>query len=58
MWAIINKKEDFNVVHTHPNCYLSSAYYVKASKNCGDLLLKIQILQKDMLIQKLNKNRI
>ena len=35
MWAIINKKESFNVVHTHPNCYLSSAYYVKASKNCG-----------------------
>ena len=35
MWAIINKKENFNVVHTHPNCYLSSAYYVKASKNCG-----------------------
>ena len=35
MWVIINKKESFNVVHTHPNCYLSSAYYVKASKNCG-----------------------
>jgi uncharacterized protein (TIGR02466 family) len=35
MWAIINKKEDFNVLHTHPNCYLSAAYYVKASKNCG-----------------------
>ena len=35
MWAIINKKDDFNVIHTHPNCYLSAAYYVKASKNCG-----------------------
>jgi uncharacterized protein (TIGR02466 family) len=35
MWAIINKKNDFNVVHTHPNCFLSAAYYVKASKNCG-----------------------
>jgi len=35
MWAIINKKEDFNVIHTHPNCYLSAAYYVKAPKNCG-----------------------
>ena len=35
MWAIINKKDDFNVLHTHPNCYLSSAYYVKAGKNCG-----------------------
>ena len=35
MWAIINKKDDFNVIHTHPNCFLSAAYYVKASKNCG-----------------------
>ena len=38
MWAIINKKEDFNVIHSHPNCYLSSAYYVKASKNCGEFI--------------------
>ena len=35
MWAIINKENDFNVLHIHPNCYLSSAYYVKAKKNCG-----------------------
>ena len=35
MWAIINKNEDFNVLHSHPNCYLSAAYYVKAPKNCG-----------------------
>ena len=35
MWAIINKKEDFNVVHTHPNSCLSAAYYVKAPTNCG-----------------------
>ena len=36
MWAIINKKNDFNVIHTHPNCYLSAAYYVKAPKDCGN----------------------
>ena len=35
MWAIINEKDNFNVLHTHPNSYLSSAYYVKAKKNCG-----------------------
>ena len=35
MWAIINKNNDFNVLHSHPNCYLSAAYYVKATKNCG-----------------------
>ena len=35
MWAIINKKNDYNVVHTHPNSYLSAAYYVNAPKNCG-----------------------
>jgi len=35
MWAIINKKNDFNIIHTHPNAYLSAAYYVSAPKNCG-----------------------
>ena len=35
MWAIINKKNNFNLEHTHPNNYLSAAYYVKASDNCG-----------------------
>jgi uncharacterized protein (TIGR02466 family) len=35
MWAIINKKDDFNVIHSHPNCLLSAAYYVKAPKDCG-----------------------
>ena len=35
MWAIINKKNDFNVLHTHPNSYLSAAYYVSAPRDCG-----------------------
>ena len=35
MWAIINKNGDFNVLHTHPNCYLSAAYYVKTQEKCG-----------------------
>ena len=35
MWAIINKKNNFNIEHTHPNNYLSAAYYVKATENCG-----------------------
>lgn len=38
MWSIINKKDNFNVIHTHPNCYLSSAYYVRAPKDCGDFI--------------------
>tara|TARA_Y100000741_G_scaffold360910_1_gene343982 strand:- start:704 stop:1309 length:606 start_codon:yes stop_codon:yes gene_type:complete len=36
MWAIINKKGNFNIEHTHPNNYLSAAYYVKAPANCGN----------------------
>ena len=40
MWAIINKRDDFNVTHTHPNCYLSSAYYVRAPENCGKFLVE------------------
>ena len=37
MWAIINKKNSYNVMHNHQNCYLSSAYYVKKPKNSGDI---------------------
>ena len=36
MWAIINKKNSFNIEHTHSNNYLSAAYYVKAPINCGN----------------------
>ena len=35
MWAIINKKGNFNTEHIHPNSNLSGAYYVSAPENCG-----------------------
>ena len=38
MWSIINKKGDFNIQHNHPNAYLSAAYYVKAPKDCGEIV--------------------
>ena len=37
MWAIINKKNNFNLPHIHPNCYLSAAYYVKTHPGCGKI---------------------
>ena len=40
MWSIINQKDDFNVIHTHPNCYLSAAYYVKAPDGCGKFVIE------------------
>ncbi len=40
MWAIINKKNNFNIRHTHPNCNLSGAYYVKAPKDCGKFTIE------------------
>ena len=40
MWAIINKKNNFNAIHTHPNSYLSAAYYVKAPNNCGKFIVE------------------
>ncbi len=38
MWTIVNTKGSSNARHIHNNCYLSSAYYVKAPENCGDIL--------------------
>ena len=37
MWSIVNKKNTFNVQHSHPNSLLSAAYYVKAKKNSGNI---------------------
>ena len=39
MWSIINPKNSSNHRHIHPNCFLSSAYYVSAPENCGVLKL-------------------
>ena len=38
MWAIINNKNSSNAMHIHSNNYISAAYYVKAPKNCGDIV--------------------
>ena len=38
MWAIINKKNAYNGRHIHANNYISAAYYVKAPKDCGDII--------------------
>ena len=40
IWAIINKPNDFNVIHTHPNSYLSAAYYVKAPEKAGRFVIE------------------
>ena len=59
MWAIINKKNDFNVLHTHPNSFLSAAYYVKASKNCGKFQIENpNIAKRHYVPEVLNKNEL
>lgn len=37
-WAIINKKFASNAGHIHANSIISSAYYIKASEGCGNLI--------------------
>ena len=62
MWAIINKKGNFNIEHTHPNNYLSAAYYVKAPDNCGNFkatnpnILNRHIRAKSIQPNELNSN--
>ncbi len=38
MWAIINIGGSTNTRHQHGNSTISGAYYVKAPKNCGDII--------------------
>jgi len=37
-WINKNNKGSFNRTHVHPGCQLSAVYYVKAPKNCGDIV--------------------
>ena len=37
-WSIINKKLASNAGHIHANSLISSAYYIKAKKNSGNLI--------------------
>lgn len=38
IWININSTNNFNLIHTHPNCKFSGVYYVKTPKNSGDLV--------------------
>ena len=38
MWAIINTGGSANSRHQHGNSTISGAYYVRAPKNCGDII--------------------
>ncbi len=38
MWAIINTGGSTNVRHQHGNSAISGAYYVRAPKDCGDIV--------------------
>ena len=38
MWSIINKRNASNYRHIHSNNYISAAYYIKAPKNCGNII--------------------
>ena len=38
MWAIVNVGGSANLRHQHGNSTISGAYYVRAPKNCGDIV--------------------
>ena len=38
IWTIVNEKGAFNERHQHGNSDLSAAYYVKAPKDCGEIV--------------------
>jgi uncharacterized protein (TIGR02466 family) len=56
MWSIINKKNSFNIEHTHANHYLSAAYYVKAPENSGNFKISNPNIINRNRFPKSNKN--
>jgi len=39
-WAMVNKQYSSNILHSHPNSFLSGVYYVQAPDNCGALFFR------------------
>jgi uncharacterized protein (TIGR02466 family) len=39
MWININQKGDYNVCHDHPKSILSGVFWIKVTKECGNLVL-------------------
>ena len=35
LWANINKRGDYNILHNHPNCDLSGVFWIKIPKDSG-----------------------
>ena len=40
MWINVNKKNDWNTIHSHGQYTLSGTYYVKAPKDCGQIVFR------------------
>ena len=40
MWINVNKKNDWNVIHSHGQYNLSGTYYVKVPKDSGNIVFK------------------
>ena len=40
LWANINNYRDYNDLHIHQHAMISGVYYLKAPKNCGNLVLR------------------
>ena len=40
MWININKNQDYNVCHDHPNTILSGVFWIKALYNSGNLVFR------------------
>ena len=58
MWAIINKKNDFNILHTHPNCILKCSILCKSSKKLWKISIENPNSIKNIVIQLANKKEL
>jgi len=39
-WFNINRKDSYNLLHTHPGCNFACCYYIKVPKDSGDIVFK------------------
>jgi len=63
-WYNINRKNNYNKTHSHPNSYISGVYYAKVPKNSGNIVFersqneadRIHFITEQLVNQKIEVN--
>ena len=55
-WINVNRKDNYNRAHTHPNSMVSGCYYVQTPADCGDIVFSDPRVQASCVLLPVTEN--